>query len=652
MHALFSYTYFKGTRIVSQQSELCIFRCVASAAHFLFIGGKNNRRDTTFLRKEGEIRKLFMTLWVFKNFKFTKGKLIMQKIKGNLKKVLSYALAFTMASSVLTGANFNVIASSEDVTSGSCGDYVTWNLDVDTGVLTITGTGAIMDYVLDETGTESSSPFDDFGIRHQIKSVVIGEGITRIGDNAFNNVYHFTNISLPSTLESIGNKAFCDCSDLKTLTLPANLTTIEENAFYYCQDLESIISEPSDKVLEIQSDAFHYCGSAIDSLTVTADRELYFSGITTFFASKLTSFKADKLTVNPNAVDFSEDEYGNKSYSGHFSSCWDLTDFEVGNEDVLTISAGMFKNCRKLEKLTLKPNATIDLVGAEGFSYCHALTEVPPFKYGMTTIPAGSFQQCYKLKAIDIPDSVTTIEKSAFSSCSSLNDVTIPSSVTTIGKHAFLGLNDTGDEHTHGIERKFYLEFDSVTSPTRTLGTCAFSVECDEIIESGGCSYDFTPRASDYPLKIYVSDKSAFESAEGWSVYANNYVETGASDEEEEEPVTPEKPVDTTKFSTEDGSSVIPEDTIVTQKTAVDNGVYRQRFVKKVSKSSLTGASEITFKISNGTSTAEYTTNKVYENLSVNGEAVYAGDGYVYITLTIKDIPDVKTITIESIEIK
>ena len=72
-----------------------------------------------------------------------------------------------------------------------------------------------------------------------IVSAVIDEGITRIGQNAFNR-----------------------CSSMKLVTLPEGLTTIEEEAFAYCTGLTTIVI-PST-VNDIQSHAFMYCTSVTD----------------------------------------------------------------------------------------------------------------------------------------------------------------------------------------------------------------------------------------------------------------------------------------------------------------------------------------------------------------------------------------------------
>lgn len=66
------------------------------------------------------------------------------------------------------------------VANGNCGangDNVTWSLD-DNVTLTISGTGAMGDY------TYNSMPWYD--TRSQIQAVVIGNGVTSIGQNAFN----------------------------------------------------------------------------------------------------------------------------------------------------------------------------------------------------------------------------------------------------------------------------------------------------------------------------------------------------------------------------------------------------------------------------------------------------------------------------------
>ena len=68
------------------------------------------------------------------------------------------------------------------MTSGECGDRgdnVTWSLD-DSGTLTISGTGKMMDY---HSGNYTSVPWYDN--RERIQTIVIQDGVTSIGNKAF-----------------------------------------------------------------------------------------------------------------------------------------------------------------------------------------------------------------------------------------------------------------------------------------------------------------------------------------------------------------------------------------------------------------------------------------------------------------------------------
>ena len=64
-----------------------------------------------------------------------------------------------------------------------------------------------------------------------INKVVIPEGVTRIGNGAFDNCKRLLNVSLPSTLTEIGGWAFRDCTALTSIVIPIGVTTIGTWAF-------------------------------------------------------------------------------------------------------------------------------------------------------------------------------------------------------------------------------------------------------------------------------------------------------------------------------------------------------------------------------------------------------------------------------------
>lgn len=83
------------------------------------------------------------------------------------------------------------------------------------------------------------SPFWE---REDIRSLVIGEGITAIGTSVFERCYNMATVTFPSTLTTIKARAFFMYTQggLTSLTIPPTITTIGEKAFVD-QALTSII---------------------------------------------------------------------------------------------------------------------------------------------------------------------------------------------------------------------------------------------------------------------------------------------------------------------------------------------------------------------------------------------------------------------------
>ena len=94
------------------------------------------------------------------------------------------------------------------VPAGECGDDLKWSFDADTGSLAITGSGE-MAPVSDQVSPWSGLP---------ITSVILPEGLTAIGANAFSGCAGLTSVFLPSSVTSIGENAFWDCTELKNIT--------------------------------------------------------------------------------------------------------------------------------------------------------------------------------------------------------------------------------------------------------------------------------------------------------------------------------------------------------------------------------------------------------------------------------------------------
>ena len=75
----------------------------------------------------------------------------------------------------------------------------------------------------------TSAPWRDYV--YKIETINIGEGITTVGYDAFEDMYSIKNVNLPSTLTDIKDLAFHTCTSLQKITLPENLKNIGESAF-------------------------------------------------------------------------------------------------------------------------------------------------------------------------------------------------------------------------------------------------------------------------------------------------------------------------------------------------------------------------------------------------------------------------------------
>lgn len=121
-------------------------------------------------------------------------------------------------------------------TSGTCGDNLTWSLD-NSGILTITGTGAMTDYTYN--GYVGTMPWKDS--LQNIQKIVVEKGVTAIGSYAFIGANNATEIVLPESLTTVGQGAFGMCSSLTNVTIPASVARIEADAFAQCSSMQKII---------------------------------------------------------------------------------------------------------------------------------------------------------------------------------------------------------------------------------------------------------------------------------------------------------------------------------------------------------------------------------------------------------------------------
>lgn len=111
---------------------------------------------------------------------------------------------------------------------GNYGD-VEWSLSGD-GVLTVSGNGAIPDF--NKYGEASPNTGDRPWSRYRddIRKLVVGQGVTRVGDRAFQGFEELVSVELAESVKSVGSWAFQNCYALEDASLPEGIE-LENGAF-------------------------------------------------------------------------------------------------------------------------------------------------------------------------------------------------------------------------------------------------------------------------------------------------------------------------------------------------------------------------------------------------------------------------------------
>jgi len=136
-----------------------------------------------------------------------------------------------------------------ETVTNAVGADITWTLE--DGVLTLTGTGATFDY----TNVGNVNPF--IALRADIKEIVIGDGITHLGNRLFRGVTQVQKITFGKDVVSTGHETFYSCLKLTTVEFNEGFKELGSLAFYNCKKLNNV--ELPSTLTTINSRAFKLC---------------------------------------------------------------------------------------------------------------------------------------------------------------------------------------------------------------------------------------------------------------------------------------------------------------------------------------------------------------------------------------------------------
>ncbi len=257
--------------------------------------------------------------------------------------------------------------------------------------VTRVGTYTKYDWVLDSEGTMTISGFgcvqftgngwDDY--KSDVVSVVIEEGMTKIGCYAFSEFNNLTSIEIPTSVNTIEYDAFYGCSSLTSINIPNDETSIGMYAFCGCTSLTSI--ELPYGMTDIKAGTFYNCSSL------------------------------SNITMPDNVGGI-----GNEAFYG----CSSLSSIELNN--VTSIGDYAFYGCSSLTSIELPEN--FSNIGSYAFAECTALSFIT--HKGATDLFLNSYYVDFML------DSVTSLGNYAFYNCD-FYSVALTDSLSGLGLNTF-----------------------------------------------------------------------------------------------------------------------------------------------------------------------------------------------------------------------
>ena len=289
---------------------------------------------------------------------------------------------------------------------------------------------------------------------HFLKSLVIPDSVTNIGDYAFWGCTSLKSLVIPDGVTSIGDCAFYDCESLKSLVIPDSVTSIGKSTFLNCKSLKSLVIP--DSVTHIGNGAFKAC-SSLKSLVIPAS-------VGNIIGNPFSGWNGELKCLSPyfiydNKVLFDKDKSKIIAFRDKNTTSYVIPD------SVSCIEFGAFWNCHSLKRLVLPDS--VSSIGDWAFWNCRSLTDIV-LPDSVNSIGDRVFSGCCSLKSLVIPDCVSSIGESAFEDCTSLSSLVIPEGVTSIGHCAFRGC--------------YSLSNIVIPNGVTSIGGCAFS-RCKSLVE-------------------------------------------------------------------------------------------------------------------------------------------------------------------------
>ena len=301
-----------------------------------------------------------------------------------------------------------------------------------------------------------------------ISSVELPESLIEIGEQAF-YWSTMTSIKLPSRLKSIGKSAF-GMTQLNSLYIPSSVEMIGDYAFSGSRNLTNLRFEEGSKLTYIGKGAFS-SSSQLTTLDFSPIKQKFEIGDAAFHESSVTTLKIKDAKIGhcalPSALDSLEligdiELYENESNSGSISC---TNTFEDGLIELIIKSdtlenipdsafAFAFQSETRIEFLNeagTEVNSSIKTIGTSAFSRATPTTLILP--NSLEKLGQHAFYYANPTTLVMSPV-IKTIEQGAFRSLT-IESLTIPSTIENIGYVAFDSMPSTSTITVNKAEGSF-----------------------------------------------------------------------------------------------------------------------------------------------------------------------------------------------------
>ena len=222
----------------------------------------------------------------------------------------------------------------------------------------------------------------EFGF-NTMTSATIGDCVTTIDNDAFNEFSELNSVGIPSTITSIGNRAFRYCQQLRSINFPSGLTNIGTDAFVQCINLTSI--EIPSGVTVINDGTFYHCWN-VSSVTLS-------DSVTTI------GEEAFMQCSSLSSITFSNSILSIGDYA--FDGCTKLSNIEIGS-GITSLGDGVFYDCNNLTSVTITAT-TPPTLGTDAFKYTKSTLKIYVPTASVNTYKSASGWSNYSGKIQAIP---------------------------------------------------------------------------------------------------------------------------------------------------------------------------------------------------------------------------------------------------------